>query len=242
MTLTTRRVAIVAALAIGGVVAAALVGIGRPEEANGQAASGGAGEGITVTGTGSVRATPDTADFSFGVETQGSTSSEALEANSAAAEELIAAIRATGVESADIQTQQVSVSPRYSQDGREIVGYTATNSVDVTVRDLSKAGAVVEAAVAAGANQVYGPSFAVSSQDRLYEDALAAALDEARGKAEAIAADAGLALGPITGIAESGGSGAPVPLAEAAVSDASVPIEPGEQEIVATLTVTFAIS
>jgi uncharacterized protein YggE len=243
MTLTTRRLALVGLLAIGGLVAAAYIGIGRPDAATGQTTgTTAAASGITVIGNGSVKAAPDTADFSFGVETQGETSGQALDENNKAVEKVIAAVKGAGVAAVDIQTQQVSVSPRYSQDGQTIVGYSAINSVNVKVRDLGQAGAVVDAAVAAGANQVYGPTFSIASQSGLYQDALGKALEDARSKAEAIAADAGLSLGNITAIVEGGTFGPPVPLAEGGAGDSSVPIEPGQQEIVATLTVTYSIS
>jgi len=236
---TRTRLALVATLAAGGVLAAALVGVGRPEPAQGQTAPQPV-TGITVTGSGSVRGTPDRADFSFGVETQGQTSAEALDANSAAVQKVIDAVKGAGVAAGDIQTQQVSVSPRYGENGQTIVGYSATNSVNATIRDLAQAGAVVEAAVAAGANQVYGPTFSISDQTGLYGDALEKALDDARTKAATIAKAAGVGLGSIVNVVEGGQAGPPVPMAEAA-ADAGVPIEVGQQEIVATLTVTFAI-
>lgn len=243
MTLTTRRIALALALVAAGLAAAAYAGIGRPDPASGQApASSQPLPGITVTGKGSVTAEPDTAEFSFGVETEGETSDAALSANNEAVQKVIDAVKGAGVAQANIQTQQVSVSPRYSENGRTIIGYSAVNSVSVVVRDLSKAGAIVEAAVGAGANQVYGPTFSIASQDGLYRDALKAALEDARSKAQAIAQDAGISLGAITAIVEGPTVGPPVPLAGAAEdAAATVPIEPGRQEIVATLTVTFAI-
>lgn len=237
---TRRRIALVAALAAGGVLAAALVGVGRPDAAQGQAAVQPV-TGITVTGSGSVRGTPDRADFSFGVETQGQTSAEALDANSVAVQNVIDAVKGAGVSDGDIQTQQVSVSPRYGENGQNIVGYSATNSVNATVRDLAQAGAVVEAAVAAGANQVYGPTFSISDQTGLYGDALEKALEDARTKAATIAEAAGVGLGSIVNVVEGGQIGPPVPMAAEAAADASVPIEVGQQDIVASLTVTFAI-
>jgi uncharacterized protein YggE len=232
---------VVAVLAASGVLAAALVGVGRPDTAQGQTAAVQPVTGITVTGSGSVQGTPDRADFSFGVETQGQTSEEALAANSEAVQKVIDAVKGAGVADGDIQTQQVSVSPRYGENGQNIVGYSATNSVNATIRDLAQAGAVVEAAVAAGANQVYGPTFSISDQTGLYGDALEQALEDARTKAATIAEAAGVGLGSIVNVVEGGQVGPPVPMAAAEAADASVPIEVGQQEIVATLTVTFAI-
>ena len=241
MTRTTRRVAAAAALMAAGLVIAAFAGVGRPDAAQGQTIEPPA-RGITVTGTGTVEAAPDRADFSFGVETQGESSAEALEKNNEAVQRVIDAIEGAGVAASDIQTQQVSVSPRYSTDGQKIIGYSATNSVNATVRDLAGSGAVVEAAVAAGANQVFGPTFSITDQTELYTSALEDALADAKTKAQALAASAGVSIGQVVSIVEGSSFGPPVPVAEAQAQGGDVPIEPGMQDIVATLTVTYAIS
>ncbi len=204
-----------------------------------------AGAGITVVGSGSVAAVPDVSDWSFGVESQADTAEAALAANAASMKRLLDVLRAAGLDRDDLRTEHVSLYPRTSDDGRSIVGYTASSTVHATVRPLSRAGAVVDAAVAAGANQVYGPSLRRSDAEAQYRAAVDAAYDDARARAEAIAAKAGIALGAPVAIVE-GGGGQPGPVydamggAEAAA--ARVPIEPGKQDVVATLTVTFAIS
>jgi uncharacterized protein YggE len=102
----------------------------------------------------------------------------------------------------------------------------------------------VDAAVAAGANQVSGPSLTVSDAEAQYADAVDAAFDDARARAEAIAAKAGVTLGAPLAIVDGGSGGMPVPYYERAVADvaaAEMPVEPGVQEVGATLTVTFAI-
>lgn len=236
-----RKIAAVAALAALGVGIAAFAGVGRPEGANGQAAAA-APTGITVTGTGSVKAAPDRAEFSFGVESQAETAAAALEANSAAVQRVIDAIKGAGVADADIQTQQVSVYPRYSEDGQTIVGYSATNTVSAKIIDLASTGAVVDAAATAGANQVYGPTLSIADQSGLYQDALEKALEDARAKAKTIAGAAGVSLGAVVNIVEGGGGSIPPMYAEEAAADSGVPIQPGLQEIQASLTVTFAIS
>jgi uncharacterized protein len=241
MKLTGRRVAVVAALALVGVGLAAYAGVGRPDSAQGQVAGAPTGPtGITVTGVGSVKAAPDRAEFSFGVETQGQTADEALAKNNTAVQKVINAVKGAGVASGDIQTQQVSVYPRYSSDGQQIVGFTATNSVSAKIRDVSKAGAVVEAAVKAGANQVYGPTFSIEEQSGLYKDALDDAYADARSKAEALAVVTGVPLGKVINVVE--GVTFPIPFAGGdQAAEAAPPIEPGLQEIQASLTVTFAI-
>jgi uncharacterized protein len=200
--------------------------------------------GITVTGIGTSRAVPDVADWSFGVQADEETASAALEAAAKATREILDALRDAGIAEEDLRTESVSLWPRTTDDGRAVIGYTASSSVHATVRDLGKAGSVVDAAVRAGGNQVYGPSLRVSDSRAQYREAADAALDDARAKAEALAAKAGLTLGAPVAIVESGG-GVPGPLYDRAMAGAeaaSVPIEPGVDEITATVVVTFAIS
>jgi uncharacterized protein len=200
--------------------------------------------GITVTGMGRSSAVPDVADWSFGVQTDEETASAALEAAADATRAILDALRDAGIAEEDLRTETVSLWPRTTDDGRAVIGYTASSSVHATVRDLGKAGSVVDAAVRAGANQVYGPSLRVSDSRTQYREAADAAIDDARAKAEALAAKAGLTLGTPVAIVESGG-GVPGPLYDRAMAGAEaagVPIEPGTSEISAVLTVTFAVS
>ena len=199
--------------------------------------------GITVLGTGTARAVPDVADWSFGVQSEAETASAALDAASKAAREVLDALRDAGIAEEDLRTEHVSLWPRTTDDGRAVIGYTASSSVHATIRELGKAGAVVDAAVRAGANQVYGPSLRVSDSRAQYRAAADAAMDDARARAEALAAKAGVTLGAPVAIVDSGG-GTPGPLYDGALAgaEATVPIEPGVNEITASLTVTFAIS
>lgn len=229
------RTAAVAALLLA---AAALVGVGLPDAAQGQDADPST-RTITANGVGTVTTVPDRAHFSFGVQVQARTASQALEASEAQIRRVVSALRGAGVAAADIQTEQVSLMPQSSEDGREIVGYMAVSSVSVRVRDLGRAGAVVDAAVGAGANQVSGPALIRSDQDALYRNALRAAYADAREKAQALAAAAGVTLGAAKAIVEGGGA---IPLAEGRDAAATATIEPGTQELQTTVTVTFAVS
>jgi uncharacterized protein YggE len=195
---------------------------------------------IVVTGSGSVSTVPDRAQVSFGVSSTAKTAAGALRANSTEMAKVIAAVRAQGLASADIRTEAVSLSPRTSPNGEEIVGYSAFNSVGVTLRSLAKVGTVIDAAVDAGANQVSGPSLIRSDSNALYRQALRAAISNARAKAQTIARASGLTLRRITGVTE-GSSGPPVPVATAKTDVAApTPIEPGTQLVEATVTVTFS--
>ena len=193
--------------------------------------------GITVQGSASASGVPTRAELSLGVESRADTAKEALAANGTAMRKVLAAIRAAGGQ--DLRTQSVWVSSIYGQKGPQ--GYTATNSVTTTI-EVAKAGALIDAAVAAGANQVSGPSMSVADEQALYRKALQSAVADARKRAEALAEAGGVTLGRVTAIVEGGGS-APMPMAMAAkAADASTPIEPGTQDVSAQVSVTFAIS
>jgi uncharacterized protein YggE len=223
----------IAVLVLAAAAVVAFAGIGRPDLAGGGSAPSG---GITVTGTGTVESTPDQAEFSLGVDSSGPTAGAALAANSERMRRVLAALFAAGVAKEDVQTQDVSVSRAYPDEDR----YSANNSVSVTIRALAKAGAILDAATNAGANNVYGPRLTRSDQDGLQARALRAAVDDARSKARTLAEAAGVRLGSVTAITEGGGE--PVPVYDAALRrTASAPIEPGRQQTSSTVRVTFAI-
>jgi uncharacterized protein YggE len=227
----------IAALLVFGVVA--LAGIGRPEPAGG--ASDEPKDGITVTATGHVRAVPDEAEFSLGITTKGQTAREALAANSARMRELIEALKGVGVADRDMQTQDMSVGANYEADGKE-GGYSARNSLSVRITELDRAGAILDVASRAGANEVYGPSLTRSDREGLETRALKDAVANARKRAEALAEATGVSLGDVTAISEQSQPDGPVwAMAERAAADSKVPIEPGREEITASVTVTFAI-
>jgi uncharacterized protein len=236
--MTLVRIAAVASLAL---VVAALGGVARPEAA--QSADEATPAGLTVTGLGSVRTVPDRASFSFGVETQAATARAALTQNAAEAKKLLDALRAAGIAAADLQTSQVSLNPRTDERGTGIVGYSAITTVTATLRDLSRAGAVVDAAVDAGANTVSGPSLTRGDTDAQYRQALRLAYADARTKAEALAAAAaGKTLGAVTAIVESSSGSVPYAVAKDAAASTAVEIAPGTQSVDAVVTVTFALS
>jgi uncharacterized protein YggE len=219
------------------VLAAALVAAALPGSASSAAAEAG---GITVQGTASVRSVPDRAELSFGVESQGQTARAALAANATEMRKVIAAVKAAG--GTDVRTQSVSLSPRYNETN-EVQAFVATNSVSASIKDLAKAGALIDAAVKAGANQVYGPSLSTGDQTELYRQALKAAVANARANAQVLAAAANVSLGRVTAIVEGGGAPQPLPYAaDKAMAVESTPIEPGTQQMTASISVTFAVS
>jgi uncharacterized protein YggE len=229
----TRILLVAAPLALAVALAAATL----PGTASSAAAESG---GLTVTGTASVSSVPDRAELSFGVESQGASAKAALAANAVEMRKVIAAVKAAG--GTDVKTQSVTLSPRYD-DKNEVQAFVATNSVSTTIRELARAGALIDAAVTAGANQVYGPSLSRGDVTDLYRRALTAAVANARANAQVLAAAADLSLGRVTAIVEGGGAPQPLPFAaDKAAGLESTPIEPGTQQTTATVSVTFSVS
>lgn len=231
---------LIAALAAT-LTAAVAVAVVRPGAAHGSSEPG--IRTVTVEGAATVRAVPDTATFTFGQETDGASAKSALADNAAAMRRVISALLRTGVVRDDIQTQDVSVYPRRNENG-DVVGFSASGSVVATVRRLARAGAVVDAAVGAGADETSGPQFDRSSRGELTQKALRDAFADARAKAEALAREAGTSLGEVRRIQESAQAPQPVPIGvyAATLDKATTPIEPGTQQARATVTVTFSLS
>jgi len=227
-----RRIAFAAAFLLA---AAALAGVLRPDGA-GAADPAPTTDTVTVTGNGTVAAVPDRAELSAGVETRAQTAKAALAANGAAMQKVIAALRANGGQ--DVTTQTVSLSTAFDQNGQP-TGFVASNVASAGT-SLDGAGALIDAAVAAGANTVYGPSLSRSDADALYDQALAKAVDDAKARAEVLAKAAGRQLGSVTAIVE-GGAG-PVPFgAKASAADEATPVVSGPQETTASVTVTYRL-
>ncbi|HET8529070.1 MAG TPA: SIMPL domain-containing protein [Gaiellaceae bacterium] len=215
-------------------LAAAVAGVAQPRL--GRAAdTAPAGRTITTGGSGSVTTVPDRATFTFGADARAATAKAALAQANGAADALVAALKRGGVADADLQTSDVSLTPQTTQDGTRVTGYVASTSVTATTT-IANAGPLVDAAVAAGATNVSGPSLSRADTDALYRDALKRAVADARAKADALAAASGLTLGAVRTVVEGGGA-TPVPLPMAA--DGAAKIEPGTQTVDATVTVTF---
>lgn len=204
---------------------------------------------ITVTGAGQVSAAPDMAQVSAGVVTESARAADAVKATSAAMQKVLAALDAAGIERKRVQTNRFDVSPVYAdgspRGGRpSIVGYRATNQVQVEVHGVDKVGAVLDALVGAGANELGGISFGITEPAPLLDDARRKAIADARRKAELYAREAGVALGRVIDIDETGGGGGPVPVAYGRMmADAvAAPVAPGQLDLSASVTVRFAIA
>ena len=227
-----KRIALAAGVVL---VTALLAGVLRPE---GAAAvdPGPSSDTVTVSGTGVASAVPDRAEISAGVETRAAGARAALQANAAAMEKVLAALRARG--GRDVTTQTVSLTTAFDEQGRAN-GFVASNVASAETT-LANAGALIDAAVAAGANTIYGPSLSSSDAEALYRDALAKAVADARERAAILAKAAGRELGRVTAVSEAGSM--PIPLAkEAAARDASTPVVSGPQDTTASVSVTYEL-
>jgi hypothetical protein len=204
---------------------------------------------INVNGSSQVILTPDIAYVSIGVHTEAEDAKEAVAANNEQTQAVVDALVAEGVDPKDIQTVNFSIYPqeRYSPTGESLGRYFAVdNTVSVKVRDLDSLGDLLDAAVQAGANTIYGISFDVENKDAALEQGRQAAVENARLQAEQLAAAAGVSLGPVYSI--SSYSSYPVPMAYdvkgiggAADAAASVPISPGQQTITVDVSVAYEI-
>jgi len=205
---------------------------------------------LTVTGEGTARATPDMASFTTGVVSEAKTAREALDANTAAVAEMIEAIKAAGIEPRDIATSGFNVAPQYAQPRKEggeaprISGYEVRNAVTVRVRDLAKLGDLLDKVVTTGANQIGGIAFDIADPAKLEETARVEAVKDARRQADIIAEAGGVRLVRVLSITGDGAA-PPVPRFAAApmlkAAAEAVPVEAGESELRANVTITYEI-
>lgn len=180
---------------------------------------------VNITAEGRSERAPDLAMFNAGVVAQGKTAGEAMTANTARMNAVLAAVRAAGVAPRDIQTSVLSLQPQYhypqpappprGYDGAavevaqpqppRIIGYEARNTVSVRLRKVGEMGKLIDALVAAGANQVDGPYFSVDQPDAAGDEARADALRKATARAQLYARQAGFRTARLLTISEGGG-------------------------------------
>jgi len=202
---------------------------------------------ITVTGSGIVKASPDTAYVALGVITTGKKAQEASQTNAAASQKVMAALEKLGIAEKDIQTSNYYVQPITDpRDGTKINGYQVSNVVRATVRKLENVGKAVDAGLDAGANNVQSVSFGLERRDAAEEQALTAAVKEARRKAETMARAAGVRIVSVLEISTAY-EGRPMPMmagfaGEAAMARVATPISAGELDVTANVTMVFTIS
>ena len=205
---------------------------------------------VEVSGEGSVTAAPDFARVTVGVTRTGRNAGEAMTANANAANALVSLIKAEGVPPADIQTSDMSISPTFAQStpGQKtspaIVGYSVSNNLTVVVRDISRLGALLDKAVGAGANSIYGIGFGHNNPSALLDKARPLAVADARRKAEIYAGAGGARSGRLMVLTENGGPQEPVAFSRAYAGAATSPppIEAGEDRLTVTVTARFELT
>jgi len=202
---------------------------------------------IHTSATGEVTTTPDQAEISVSVQTENMDPKRAQAENAAIMADIIAALKGAGVAESDLKTTGFSMYPVYDESGsifaKNIKYYRVTNTLLITVKDISRTGDLLDLAVANGANNVNGVSFTISDekQQALRDDALTEAVQLARADADAVAKAAGLT---ITGVREITAGGGYVPYARAEMSYAdgkvaATPLQPGEMTVSASVSISY---
>jgi len=202
---------------------------------------------ISVTAVGESRVSPDRAMLHVAVESQGGSAAAAASANAARQTKVIDAVKAAGVAAAQIRTSGYNVFPEYAQGaGRapRITGYRATNTVQVEVRAIADIGQVIDAALAAGANNIGSVQLYASNTDAARREALQRAVAKARAEAEAGAAAAGGSLGTLLELMIEPTEPPRVfmrdmAMTQAAVGNVATPIETGESVVVSVVRVRW---
>ena len=203
---------------------------------------------LAMSGRGEVRGVPDTVTLSAGVTVQAPTAAAALAEDSTRMQAVIAALKKQGVADRNIQTARFSVAPQYAYANGQparLTGYQATNQVSVHLDDVAKLGAMLDSLVSAGANQESSINFSIANPAPLLAEARTRAVADARARAETYAKAAGVALGPILEISESGAAvPRPIVMREAAMAlapPAPPPIEAGEESVSASVSIVWQI-
>jgi uncharacterized protein YggE len=234
---------------------AGLLSLGLAGTGSGVARADGPPNGITVQGSGSAELPPDEARVSGSVETQAGAADDALNQNSQTMQAVLAAIRGFGISDSDVSTTRVTVNPVFSTQSPSssssnntptIVGYRATNGVEVKLTDLNKVGDLIQAMVSAGINDFSGVSYDLQNPEQLQTMSLQAAIADGQQQAQAAAAALGVKLGGVLNMSSTSNT-PPVPsprfanAAPLAAAAAPPPVLPGPQTGTTTVTITYAI-
>ena len=201
---------------------------------------------VTVSGVGEVSVAPDVADISIGVTVQKPTVAAAQATAATSMTAVIAAVKKDGVDAKDIVTTNISLSPvyDYSSSAPRLIGQQFSNSVKITVRNLTSLAAVVDDAMAAGATTIGGIDFRLDDPPKVQTKARQLAMADARSKADALTSAAGVAVKGVATIAETTTQPSPVYYSAAMDSKAagvSTPIQTGTTDIVVQVTVSYLI-
>lgn len=200
---------------------------------------------LTVVGTATVTLTPDMAQFGVGVSTQAVSMKDAVNANNVALNAIIDALTALGIPREDLSTSNYYVGTEYdySVTPAVLAGYSVNNTLNVTVRNLDQVGAVIDAAIDAGANNIYGVTFLSSQTSQSHDQALTLAIQEGMRKAQLMAQATGRSLGDLEAVVENGDSfyDAAAAYNVAAARDAGATIMPETLTVTASVTLTYEL-
>ncbi len=207
-----------------------------------------AGTRLDISATGEVTRVPDIATISAGVVTRAARAGSALQQAANRMARVRAALKAAGVEDRDIQTSNISLNPEYKYDNGQaprIVGYSASNQLSVRFRDIANAGAILDALVAEGANQINGPTLSIDKPEAALDEARALAVASGRARAALYARALGLRVVRVVSVSESGSNYAPpqpmVMMARMESAQADTKVDPGEQKLQISLVMTFEL-
>lgn len=207
---------------------------------------------ITVVGEGKVTIKPDIARANIGVEVMRKSVKEASDVNKAALESVLEALKQNGIAEKDIQTSGFSIyAERFGPEGplpEDQTNYRVSNNVSVVIRDLEKVGAILDAAIEAGANNIYGIEFGLDNTEAAQAEARKEAVTNARAKAEELAELNGVTVGMVVSVSEViGGNGGYYNASNFNQLDRGMgggggtPVTPGELNLTLQLQVVYAI-
>lgn len=204
---------------------------------------------LDISARGEARKAPDLAIINAGVVTQAADAATAIRDNAARMARVAAALTKAGVAERDIQTATLNLSPQYRYAENQppvITGYQAMNTLTIRFRDIARAGAILDALVASGVNQINGPELTLDDPAAALDAARLEAMAKARARAELYARAAGLKVARIVSISESTGGFRPIPMPMMRMDAAAAPpaesrIQPGEQSVAVELAVRFEL-
>lgn len=205
------------------------------------------GTRLDISATGEVSRVPDIANISAGVTTRSSSATAAIADNAARMERVRAALKRAGIADRDIQTSTISLNPEYRYKENmppQLTGYTASNQVNVRFRDIRNTGRILDALVAEGANQINGPSLTIDKPEAALDEARVKAIAAGRARADLYARALGMRVVRLLSVSEGGGYSVPppMPMMRAQAADAaSTKIDPGEQQLQVSVSMSFEL-